>query len=229
MSNFAYPSGRSHALAEMQLAMNVARFGTQEANRRLAPDPWEDLKIPEGLDVSIVSEAILESMRAGDNDPFEPGRLPELEIVEPYRGLVARRPRTRLLPTEEDRLSVGSNNWVVKGTLSDTGKPILANDPHRPITNPSLRYYIHLNAPGWNVIGASEPPFIGVHGGHNERMAWGFTFAGADMHDVFVEEVHPTDANLVKWQDGWEPLRIVREEIPIKGEAPRAVEVKFSR
>ena len=49
------------------------------------------------------------------------------------------------------------------------------------------------------------------------------------MNDVFVEEVHPEDPNLVRWQDGWEPLRIVREEIPIKGEAPRTIELKFSR
>ncbi len=229
MTGLAYPSGRSHAVAEMRLAMNVARFGAAEANRRLAPDPSEALKIPEGLDVSIITEEILESMRAGDGDPFRPGRLPALEIVEQYRDMITGPPTTRSMLTVEDLLSVGSNNWAIKGELSVTGKPILANDPHRPITNPSLRYYVHLNAPGWNVIGATEVPFIGVHGGHNERIAWGFTFAGADMHDVFVEEMHPTDANLVKWQDGWEPLRIVREEIPVKGEAPRAVEFKFSR
>ena len=50
----------------------------------------------------------------------------------------------------------GSNNWVVSGAKTDTGKPIVANDPHREVTNPSLRYIVHLNAPGWNVIGAQE-------------------------------------------------------------------------
>ena len=61
-------------------------------------------------------------------------------------------------------------------------------------------------------MGGGEPPFVGVDAGHNERMAWGFTFAGTDMVDVFVEEVSPEDQNLVRWQDGWEPLRVIEEE-----------------
>jgi penicillin amidase len=229
MSGLAYASGRSHALAEMQLAMDVAKLGAAEANRRQAPDPSDDLKVPEGLDVKIITEPIIAAMRAGDSEPFDAGGLPNLEIVNQYRPWVSGPPTARALPTLEDLLSVGSNNWAVRGNLSVTGKPLIAGDPHRPISNPSLRYYVHLNAPGWNVIGATEPPFIGVHGGHNEHIAWAFTFAGADMHDVFVEEMHPTDNNLVKWQNEWVPLRVIREEIPVKGEAPRAVEFKFSR
>tara|TARA_Y100000031_G_scaffold147700_1_gene183042 strand:- start:167 stop:1078 length:912 start_codon:yes stop_codon:yes gene_type:complete len=106
---------------------------------------------------------------------------------------------------------------------------ILANDPHRRIEMPALRYFVHLNAPGWNVMGGGEPPFVGVDAGHNERMAWGFTFAGTDMVDMYVEEVNPQDENLVRWQDGWEPLEIIEEEIRIKGEATRTVQLKFSR
>ncbi|MEE8147198.1 MAG: penicillin acylase family protein, partial [Longimicrobiales bacterium] len=79
----AVPSVRGHARTEIQLAMNVARFGAEEANRRAAPDPWDDLEIPEGLDVSIITQDILDAMRAGDGDPFVPGRLPDLEVVEP--------------------------------------------------------------------------------------------------------------------------------------------------
>ncbi|MGH9835540.1 MAG: penicillin acylase family protein, partial [Blastocatellia bacterium] len=60
----------------------------------------------------------------------------------------------------------GSNNWVIDGTMSATGKPILANDPHRPIALPSLRYLVHLVGPGWNVIGAGEPSLPGVAAGH---------------------------------------------------------------
>ena len=226
-TDLRFPSSRAHALGEIQLALNVARLGLEEANRRAAPDPWDDLEVPEGLAVATIPEGILGVMRAGDGDPFVPGRLPALEIVESYRDLVGS--RTARVPSVDPFLEAGSNNWVVSGKLSPTGQPILVNDPHRRLENPSLRYYVHLNAPGWNVIGAGEPPFVGVNVGHNERMAWGFTFAGADMNDVFVEEVHPEDPNLVRWQDGWEPLRIVREEIPIKGEAPRTIELKFSR
>ena len=223
------PSVRGHALHEMQLALNVARYGVDEANRRAAPDPWDDLVVPDGLDVSIITEDILDAMRAGDGDPFTAGRLPALEIVEPYRGLVSpREPRAaRVLPGVV--ATEGSNNWVMTGSRSPTGVPILANDPHRRIEMPALRYFVHLNAPGWNVIGGGEPPFAGVDAGSNARMAWGFTFAGTDMVDVYVEELHPDEPDLVRWQDGWEPLRVIEEEIPVKGRDPEPIVLKFSR
>jgi penicillin amidase len=223
----AVPSVRGHALNEIQLAMNVARYGATEANRRAAPDPWDDLKVPEGLDVSIIDQDLLDAMRAGDGDPFVPDALPELEIAEPYRslmsGLRASEVSPREIPTE------GSNNWVMSGELSPTGVPILANDPHRRIEMPALRYFVHLVAPGWNVIGGGEPPFLGIDAGSNDRVAWGFTFAGTDMVDVFVEEVHPEDDDLVLWQGEWESLRVIEEQIPVKGQAPETVVLKFSR
>ena len=223
------PSVRGHAIHEMQLALNVARYGAEEANRRFAPDPWDDLVVPEGLDVSIITEDILDAMRAGDGDPFTAGRLPALEIVEPYRDLVSpREPRAaRVLPGVV--ATEGSNNWVMTGSRSPTGVPILANDPHRRIEMPALRYFVHLNAPGWNVIGGGEPPFAGVDAGSNASMAWGFTFAGTDMVDVYVEELHPDEPDLVRWRDGWEPLRVIEEEIPVKGRDPEPIVLKFSR
>ncbi len=223
------PSVRGHALHEMQLALNVARYGAEEANRRAAPDPWDDLVVPDGLDVSIITEDILDAMRAGDGDPFTAGRLPALEIVEPWRDLVSpREPRAaRVLPGVV--ATEGSNNWVMTGSRSPTGVPILANDPHRRIEMPALRYFVHLNAPGWNVIGGGEPPFAGVDAGSNASMAWGFTFAGTDMVDVYVEELHPDEPDLVRWQNGWEPLRVIEEEIPVKGQDPEPIVLKFSR
>ena len=218
----------AHAMDEIRLALDVARLGAAEANRRRAPDPWVELEVPKGLDVKSIPAAIVDAMRAGDNDPFAPGGLPPLPIVAAYRDMVSP-PATARLSLFDNPIVEGSNNWVIRSSRSATGKVILANDPHRRLETPSLRYYVHLNAPGWNVIGASEPPFVGVDLGHNERMAWGFTFAGTDVSDVYVEELHPEDPNRVRWQDGWEPLRVIREEIPVKGEAPRTVELKFSR
>ena len=223
-----FPSAGSDALDEIRLALAVAEHGVEEANRRAAPLPWDDLVVPDGLDVSIIPPEIVDAMRAGDADPLTAGRLPALEIVEEYRDLLPTS-RTAVFPSMEQLLEVGSNNWAVSGALSTTGQVMVVNDPHRRVENPSLRYYVHLNAPGWNIIGTGEPPFVGVQAGHNERIGWGFTFAGVDVNDVFIEEVNPEDPNQVKWQDGWEPLRIVREEIPVKGEAPRTVEMKFSR
>jgi penicillin amidase len=210
------------ANAELQLARLVARVGVREANRQRMPDPWDELTIPEGLDVSIVAE---DAVPRGGNV-----RLPRPQIVGPAarQGIDVDALLRDYIP-EDIAPEPGSNNWVIAGSHTATGKPIVANDPHREVTNPSLRYIVHLNAPGWNVIGAGEPPFVGVHIGHNDRLAWGLTITGTDQHDVYIEEVNPANANEVRYNGKWEPLRIVREQIPVKGAAPQAIELKFSR
>ena len=81
----------------------------------------------------------------------------------------------------------------MSGALSATGKPVVVNDPHREVTLPSLRYIVHVTAPGWNVIGATEPPFLSVAAGHNDHLAWGLTIVGTDQQDVYVEEVNPAN------------------------------------
>lgn len=125
--------------------------------------------------------------------------------------------------------SDGSNNWVIDGTMSATGKPLLANDPHRTIALPSLRYMVHLVGPGWNVIGAGEPALPGVAAGHNERVGFGFTIVGIDQQDLYVEEVNPANPNEYKWKGAWRKMRVERESIRVKGEAkPREVELKFT-
>jgi penicillin amidase len=213
------------AASELRLARSVAALGVTDANRLAAPDPWDDLKVPEGLDVSIIGPDVLESVRPGGRG--QGGVLPKPEIVEPYRKLFPAA-TAAWMPFDLNR-EPGSNNWVMSGKLTTTGKPMIVNDPHREVTNPSLRYLVHLNAPGWNVIGASEAPFIGVHIGHNANLGWGMTVVGTDQVDVMVEEVNPANANEVLYRGKWEPLRVVREEIKVKGEAPREVELKFSR
>ncbi|HEV2854543.1 MAG TPA: penicillin acylase family protein [Thermoanaerobaculia bacterium] len=123
----------------------------------------------------------------------------------------------------------GSNNWVVDGSLSATGKPLLANDPHRALMLPSLRSMVHLVGPGWNVIGAGEPGQPGVAAGHNDRVAFGFTIAMIDQQDLYIEETNPANPNEVLFQGKWEPLRIERETIRVKGQAPVEAELKLSR
>ncbi len=123
----------------------------------------------------------------------------------------------------------GSNNWVIDGTMSATGKPILANDPHRTIALPSLRYLVHLVGPGWNVIGAGEPALPGVAAGHNERVGFGFTIVGIDQQDLYVEEINPANPNEYRYRGKWELMRVEREKIKVKGEAqPREIELRFT-
>ena len=208
------------ATAELQLARSVAQLGAAEANKRRNPDPWEELVVPESLDVHAIDDAVLAAVRGAG------GGRPRPEVLPAYRPLVS----TSADGSDDGSIAQpGSNNWVMAGAMSETGKPIVANDPHREVTNPSLRYIVHLNAPGWNVIGASEPPFLGVAIGHNDRIGWGLTIVGTDQHDVFVESLNPANPNEVMWDGKWEPLRVIREEIAVKGRAPEIVELKFSR
>ena len=198
---------------ELQLARSVAQLGAEEANRRRNPDPFEPLIVPAGLDVAAIDDAVLAATRSGRGLP-RPRVLPEFAaLIESGRGGQ---------PDGSVR-EPGSNNWVISGAMSATGKPVVANDPHREVVNPSLRYISHLHAPGWNVAGSSEPPFLGIAIGHNEKIGWGLTIVGTDQHDVYVEELNPANHSEVKWQNRWEPLRVVTEEIRIKDAAPQTI------
>jgi len=207
------------ASAELQLARNVARLGVEAANRAANPDPPDDLRVPDGLDPAAIGDEAIASLRAGGagGGAVLPPLLPQFrEDAQPGRDDSAIR-------------EPGSNNWVVGPSRSATGHPVVANDPHREVTNPSLRYIVHLQAPGWNVIGAGKPPFVGVAVGHNERVGWGLTIVGTDQEDVYVEQVNPANANEVKFNGAWEPLRIVRDTIKVKDSRDEIVELKFSR
>ena len=207
------------ATSELQLARSVAQLGAAEANRRRNSDPFEELIVPEGLDVAIIGDEVLAAARGG-------GRPPRPAVLPEYAGITGAAPG---LQPDGSVPEPGSNNWVLSGELSATGKPVVANDPHREVALPSLRYIVHLTAPGWNVAGSVEPPFLGVAIGHNERIGWGLTIVGTDQHDVYVEELNPANEDEVKFDGRWEPLRIVREQIAVKGAAPETVELRFSR
>jgi penicillin amidase len=123
----------------------------------------------------------------------------------------------------------GSNNWVVSGARSTTGKPILANDPHRPIQIPSLRKTVHLVGPGWNVIGAGEPALPGIALGHNEDVAFGFTIVGIDQGDIYVEKLNPANPDQYEYKGQWKSMEVVREEIAVRGwDAPAKTTLRFT-
>ena len=125
---------------------------------------------------------------------------------------------------------MGSNNWVVSGARSETGKPLLANDPHLGLSAPALWYFAHLAAPdGLNVIGASLPGVPGIVLGRNSRIAWGFTNTAPDVQDLFIEKINPQNPNQYKTPDGWADFETVEERIKIKGEADRVLRVRISR
>jgi penicillin amidase len=110
-----------------------------------------------------------------------------------------------------------------------TGFPYVVNDPHRSIAAPSLRYFVHLVAPGWNVIGGGEPVLPGVSIGHNEYGGWGLTVFGQDNEDLYVYDTNPANPNQYRYLGGWEDMRVTKETIGIKGESPETVELKYTR
>ena len=109
-----------------------------------------------------------------------------------------------------------SNNWVVGGSRTVTGKPLLSNDPHLRPTAPSIWYLINLSAPGVRVAGVSTPGLPGVIIGHNDRIAWGFTNVGPDVQDLYIEKFNPDNPKQYQTPSGWQDAVIRREEIKVR-------------
>ena len=123
----------------------------------------------------------------------------------------------------------GSNGWVVDGTRSVTGKPLLANDPHLGLTAPSIWYLAHLSWPGTDIVGATMPGMPVVVLGHNAHAAWGFTNAGPDVQDLFVEQIDPADPSRYLAPGGPRAFDVRRERIRVRDGDDVTLEVRESR
>jgi penicillin amidase len=122
-----------------------------------------------------------------------------------------------------------SNNWVVAGSRSAGGKPILANDPHLMLTNPSVWWEAHLVCPTINVSGFTIAGAPGIALGHNRHVAWGVTNVMVDDVDFFVEKINPDNPRQYLYQGRWEDMQIVEETIRIKGKDPVKIEIGLTR
>jgi len=124
--------------------------------------------------------------------------------------------------------ALGSNNWVVDGTMTASGKPLLANDPHLDAQIPSLWYLAHLSAPDYDVIGATLPGAPAIVIGRNKFIAWGETNVMADVQDLYREHVDAT-GRFAEFRGAQEPMRIVKETIGVKGAFPITLNVRITR
>ena len=221
---------RSHgmqtaALQQLARAQLMCKGGLAAAEfiPRISP-PWNPM-VPEGLDFCSIPPNVL--------DTYELAQKPVVVSKQTLQGSTrdASGPR-ELADTRLPRLignSLGSNNWVIGPSRTTTGRPILANDPHRLYGIPAIRYIAHLVAPGLNVIGAGEPSLPGIVVGHNEHVAFGFTVFWITQEDLYVYDTNPDNANEYRYQNHWEPMRVVHETVAVRGAADRAIELKFTR
>lgn len=123
----------------------------------------------------------------------------------------------------------GSNSWVIAPSRSANGRPIFAGDPHRTHSIPSLRYLVHLTAPGLDLIGAGEPSAPGVSMGHNGHSAFSQTIFSADQEDVYVYEIDPERPDQYKFNGEWTPMQLVEERYEVKSAPDQTHVQKFTR
>jgi penicillin amidase len=166
--------------------------------------------------------------------PPYPGEkpLPVRDYAALYRGLQLSPDlgRRALLDAPESGVEgVGSNNWVVAGSRTVSGKPLLANDPHLKLTAPALWYFARLEAPGLRVAGATMPGLPMVVLGQNARIAWGFTNTNPDVQDVYLEQIKADDATRYRTPEGWAAFESFDETIRIKGQADVRMTVRATR
>ena len=169
----------------------------------------------------------LSTSRIGEFLPPYPGDAP-LAIADYaalYRELDASKLAALALPGMTE--SGASNNWVLAGSRTASGKPLLANDPHLGLAAPAVWYFAHLSAPGFEVMGATLPGVPGVVLGRNRHIAWGMTNTGPDVQDLYVERVDAAGRALAP--QGWQPLGARSEVIKVKGQAEVTLTVRESR
>ncbi|HEX7074721.1 MAG TPA: penicillin acylase family protein [Hyphomicrobiaceae bacterium] len=168
------------------------------------------------------------------NDGENPPPLPELATLYPLRSLEKTTPRSQTAALDVFLGAGASNNWVVAGSRTVTGKPLLANDPHLRLSAPSIWYLAHLalDRPGReriDVVGASLPGTPVVVLGRSNTLAWGFTNTEADVQDLFIEKTNPDDPELYLTPDGWRRFDVDVMEIRVRGGETRLVERRRTR
>ena len=128
-------------------------------------------------------------------------------------------------PTEQ---AIGSNSWVVAGSRSESGRPLLANDPHLGLQAPALWYLAHVATPAGNVVGGTLPgvPFVVL--GRNDQVAWTMTTTNSDTQDLFVEKLAPGDADSYVTPAGTAKFEVREEVIRVRGEE-RRIKVRSTR
>lgn len=212
---------------ELQYGRAVAKLGEATVKDLNWFHPKEpNLKLDPSITSEMLSANILELYNA-----YRRGvRFQPIDVLPEYRAAMETQSLLAMNEDfEDDTYSIGSNNWIVSGELMEDGNTYMANDPHRTIAVPSLRYMAHLVAPGWNVIGGGEPEIPGISIGHNDYGSWGLTVFRTDGEDLYVYDLNPDNLNQYKYKGEWVDMEVITETIKVKGQADASVDLSYTR
>jgi penicillin amidase len=207
------------------------------------PEPWspaDSLVVGKLFDLQLAGNYRQELMQAKLAETLSPDQIHELYPDYPkdapvalgkLAGLLRDVPLGPLLAAlpGSDEPQRASNDWVVDGAHSVTGKPLLANDPHLDYSAPLIWYLARLEAPNLTLAGAFVAGAPTMILGHNDRIAWGYTTTNADVEDVFVEKTDPADPTRYLTPDGSAPFDSHVETIKVKGRPPVELTVRTTR
>ena len=218
-------SERAHDLFSPDAAMdhfvvgdpNAVNDGSQRS--RVDSDDEDD-----DDDDDMEPDGVLKAGATGSNNVGAPDAISDLTTV------LANSVSEYLQDSRSEiRHSLGSNNWVVSGDHTATGKPLLANDTHLELSLPPIWYEIHLTAPGWNVKGFTLPGAPLVVIGHNDHIAWGFTNNGADVQDLYSETFNPAAPDEYRVKGKWVKAQLFDEVIHVKGQPDQHLPIVATR
>jgi penicillin amidase len=226
----AYSTG-GHALSP-EYYMLAARFEPWRPEDCLIWAKLIDLDLTGNFKDELLHAQLLRKVSPQDLDvlfPAYPATAPL--VMEETRAELEALPLKEIyasLPGTVGALEA-SNNWVISGRRSASGKPLLANDPHLRFSIPSIWYLARLKTPLDVLTGASAPgtPFILI--GHNSRVAWGITATRSDVEDIFIERVDSSDPARYDTPTGPQPFKVRQETIGVKEEMPVTVSVRETR
>ena len=190
-----------------------------DGSQRTATDPDED-DDDDDMQPDTVFKANLATSKSGAAENDAPDITSELaQSVVEFLGA----------SSKEIRAGLGSNNWVVSGAHTATGKPLLANDTHLELMMPSIWYEVRVTAPAWNVKGFALPGSPMIIIGHNDRIAWGFTNNGADVLDLYIETFNPAAPDEYRVKGAWAKAQLTDETIRVKGRPDEHLQVVVTR
>ena len=218
----AWDLASGNAANEIRRARFVAAVGAEEA-AELFPQVPAEPTIVEDDEWKSVSDF---GSRTSNSKPGSPTRGSRVASPATWASLERRFALLNDLGLGGE--TVGSNSWVLAGSRTKSGRPILANDPHLGLRTPSVWYVARVEAPGLTVAGATLPGLPGVIIGHNARIAWGLTSLEPDVQDLYLEKTDAKDPSRYFHAGAWRPFDRRTETIRVRGGPDEKLEVRSS-